>query len=213
MPNPWLQIPIAEYEGHMASPEVGQLRALAELFGEALAVCKPASVALAGVAGGNGLERIDSSVTRRVVGIDINPAYLETARVRYRDLAGLELVCADLAAGPLRLEPVHLVHAALILEHAGTGRCLDNVLALVKRGGELSVVLQLPSLAAQEVATTPYRCMQALKSDFSLVDPALLRAELRKRGFHVVQETHRPLPSGKAFWMGIFSQSSSRKSI
>jgi spermidine synthase len=62
---------------------VEQLDALSELFDEALAHCLPESVLVIGVAGGNGLDRIDSSVTRRVVGIDINPAYLAAVRERY----------------------------------------------------------------------------------------------------------------------------------
>jgi len=37
---------------------------------------------------------------------------------------------------------VELVHAALIFEHAGTGRCLENAISLVSPGGHLSVVTQ-----------------------------------------------------------------------
>jgi len=51
MSNPWLNIPLADYEGHMCSPEVQQLDALSELFGVALGRCLPASVAVLGIAG------------------------------------------------------------------------------------------------------------------------------------------------------------------
>jgi endonuclease/exonuclease/phosphatase family metal-dependent hydrolase len=34
--NPWLYIPVADYEGHMACREVRQLDALADLFAEAV---------------------------------------------------------------------------------------------------------------------------------------------------------------------------------
>lgn len=61
--NPWLSIPLEDYEGHMSSPEVGQLDALAELFGEALEYRRPASVAVLGVADGNGLDRVDPKIT------------------------------------------------------------------------------------------------------------------------------------------------------
>ena len=50
--------------------------------------------------------------------------------------------CADLADMPLSLTPVALVHAALLFEHTGLGRCLENALLLVATGGKLSVVLQ-----------------------------------------------------------------------
>jgi spermidine synthase len=94
--NPWLEVPLGDYESHMSSAGVEQSAALSELFDEALAHCQPESVAVIGIAGGNGLDRIDSSVTRRVVGVDINPAYLDTVRQRYGHMRGLELMCADL---------------------------------------------------------------------------------------------------------------------
>lgn len=59
MSNPWLSIPLAEYEGHMGA--VKQLGALSELFTRALEVCVPDSVAVLGIAGGNGLECLDQT--------------------------------------------------------------------------------------------------------------------------------------------------------
>jgi hypothetical protein len=76
MSNPWLGIPLGDYEGHMGSAEVGQLPVLAELFKCALDHCRPKSVAVLGVAGGNGLEQIDCSITKRIVGVDINRQYI-----------------------------------------------------------------------------------------------------------------------------------------
>ena len=46
-------------------------------------------------------------------------------------MAGLELYCRDLGADNLKLPRVNLVHAALIFEHVGLGRPLDNAVALV----------------------------------------------------------------------------------
>jgi len=98
MPNPWLRIPLDDYEGHMNSDNVRQLEALSDIFQRALDLCLPESVAVLGIAGGNGLDRIDSTITKRVVGLDINPLYLRAVQQRYRALPGLELCCADLAA-------------------------------------------------------------------------------------------------------------------
>jgi len=66
MTNPWLGIPAADYEAHMALPEVGQARALAALFASALEEYAPESLAVPGCATGNGFEHIDASKTRRV---------------------------------------------------------------------------------------------------------------------------------------------------
>jgi SAM-dependent methyltransferase len=206
MSNPWLSIALEEYEGHMGSEDVRQLAALSDLFKRALDLCTPESVAVVGVAGGNGLERVDSTITKRIVGLDINPRYLEAARQRYGTLAGLELYCTDLADLPSSLAPVELVHAALVFEHTGLGRCLENALNLVAPGGKLSVVLQLPSEAEQGVTPTRYSSMQALRDFFALIDISEFRQKLEEKGFHLFHEERRALPVGKAFWLGVFAK-------
>lgn len=206
MPNPWLNVPLADYEGHMSAAGVEQLAPLAGLFAEALGHCgSPDSVALLGIAGGNGLGEIDQQRTRRVVGIDFNPAYLEAAARRFPNLPGLELHCIDLtsAASPA-CAAVRMVHAALLFEHAGTDRCLDNAVALVEPGGYLSVVLQLPSTIEQGVSRTGFASLQTLKPNFRFVDPAWLAAALAARGFTLERQTRQDLPAGKAFLLAIF---------
>ncbi|SPE39412.1 Methyltransferase type 11 [Candidatus Sulfopaludibacter sp. SbA3] len=202
MVNLWLSLPLADYEGHMASPAVQQLGALSDLFAEALEHSRPESVAILGIAGGNGLDRMDGAVTRRIVALDINPSYLDAVRQRYGGIPGLELHCVDLSAQLVDISPVQLVHAALVFEHAGTLRCLENALSLVAAGGALSVVLQLPGESA--VGPSEFSSVQNLKSLFSLLDPAWLQNTLARRGFQLERESRRALPGGKAFWMGIF---------
>jgi len=202
--NPWLAIPLDDYEGHMASAGVEQSEALAELFECALRRTRPESVAILGVAGGNGLRRISPDVTTRVCGLDINPLYLEAVRRRYGGLPGLELHCVDLSKEAVGLDPVRLVHAALIFEHAGLDGCLRNAVSMVAAGGSLSVVLQMPSAQAPGVGASPYPAVQALSGHFRLVEPAQLRAALEGYGFRQTREILRPLPGGKAFWMGVF---------
>jgi hypothetical protein len=204
MSNPWLAIPLADYEGHMEAPEVCQLQTLSSLFAEALAVRRPPSAAILGIAGGNGLDRIDTALTRRIVGLDINPAYLDAVRRRYPDLPGLELHCTDLAGPSIELPPVELVHAALVFEHAGTGRCLENALALLAADGAFSVVLQLPGASEQTVGSSGVASIRSLQSHFSLIDPLGFRGLLRERGLEPVYEAQRAVPGGKALWMGIF---------
>jgi len=203
MPNPWLGVPLADYEGHMDSPEVHQLSALSELFAEALVLCRPESVAVLGIAGGNGLHHVDGAITKRVVGLDVNPSYLEAVRSRYAHPC-LELHCVDLAKHRVDLEPVQMVHAALVFEHAGAGLCLANALSLVALGGALSVVLQLPTETGQNVSVSRFPSMQTLKAEFSLVDPLWLRRTLEERAFRLTHETRRSLATGKGFWMGVF---------
>jgi len=61
--NPWLKIPLNDYEKHMAHPMVGQLELLGNLTKEKLQKYKPESFAIFGICGGNGLEHINNSVT------------------------------------------------------------------------------------------------------------------------------------------------------
>jgi hypothetical protein len=103
MSNPWLSIPLEDYEGHMDSPSVQQLTALSELFKRALDLCLSESVAVLGVAGDNGLEQIDCGTTKRIVGLDINARYLDEVRRRFDALPGLELCRLDLAEHDLSL--------------------------------------------------------------------------------------------------------------
>ena len=204
--HPWLSVPLRDYEEHMNSEPVEQLGALSDLFGEALRECRPESVAILGVAGGNGLEHIDPAVTTRVCGLDINPEYLETVRQRYGAAPGLELHTVDLADRRVELAPVRLVHAALIFEHAGLERCLDNAVNLVAPGGTLSVVLQLPSATEAGVGDTARPSIEALRQHFHLIDCDAFSRQIEARGFRFVRSVRRPLASGKAFWMGLFER-------
>ena len=160
-----------------------QLDVLWELFAEALACCRPSSVAVLGIAGGNGLDHVDPNITKRVVGLDGNPLYLDEVRRRYAGKYVLGLYRVDLAAEPVDMEPLQLVHAALVFEHAGTDLCLENALSLVGPGGSLSTVLQLPSDFEQGVTASQFPSMQRLKDHFSLIDPTCSANRLRNVDF------------------------------
>jgi len=211
MSNPWLTVPLSDYERHMSSARVGQLRVLSDLFGEAVRRCRPESLAILGIAGGNGLDHIDRSHTNRVVGIDLNPTYLEVVRQRYSSLPGLDLLCADLSEQAINLEPVQLVHAALIFEHAGIGRCLENAISMAAPDGNLSVVLQLPAGSGAREIASRFTSIRELKSHFSLISPACFCQALEERGFRMTERTTRALPGCKGFWLGIFSTPSAQR--
>ena len=202
--NPWLGVPLSDYETHMRSAAVGQLEPLAALFSEVLALRQPASVAILGVAGGNGLERIDSAVTTRVVGVDIQPEYLDAVRMRFPDLPGLELMQADLSVDTLTAPPVRLVHAALVFEHAGTTKCLENAIGLVAEGGSLSVVLQLPSELDHAVGSSQVTTVSRFADHFKFVEPEQFSRMVSSRGFRRTHSRTLPVPSGKSFWLGVF---------
>ena len=206
MSNPWLSVPLSDYEGHMQSPGVQQLQPLSELFAQALALRRPASVAIVGIAGGNGLDQIDPATTQRIVGLDINPEYLATVRERYATLQQLELHCVDLTQQRLELARVDLVHVALVFEHTGTGMAFENALDLVAPGGALSVVLQLPGDPGQDVGKSGYDSIQKHSGHFQLIPPETFAKMVGARGFRLAHESRHDVPAGKALWLAVFTR-------
>ena len=86
MKNPWENIDLIAYETHMSSDNVLQLQILNNITKEQLNDYKNTDVTILGIAGGNGLENIDISRTKKVYGIDVNKKYLVICKDRYSDL-------------------------------------------------------------------------------------------------------------------------------
>ena len=208
MPSPWLDIPLADYEGHMSLPGVGQAEMLAAAFGDLLAEHKPHSVTVVGCAGGNGFDRISPGITRRVVGVDINPAYIAAASARYAPLIpGLELYVADIEQPGLSVDPVDLVYAALVFEYVEPEAAFRTLKSLCKPDGILAAVLQLPSPSVAAVSPSPFASVQALGSAMRMVPPALLDAAAVEAGFVPLSSRHLVSPSQKKFLVRVFQQS------
>src|SRR5574337_327833 len=154
--SPWLSIPASDYEAHMSSSAVGQLQYLNGIFRELLVELQPNSVAVLGCATGNGFEHIQPA-TRAVIGVDINPTYLDILRSRFGNrLPGLELVCADIEGCTLESRSLDLIHCALVLEYVNPVIAIEKAAGWLRPGGALSVVLQLPFAGSGPVTETPY---------------------------------------------------------
>jgi SAM-dependent methyltransferase len=200
MNNPWLNIPASDYIGHMSSPEVAQHQALNHLFRDILSSACPRSLLVLGCATGNGFEHIDPAVTSRVVGVDINPAYLQRLVEGFPDPPfGLDLQCRDLSQYAFEPAAFDLVHAALILEYVDWSLLLPRMVAAVKPRGALNVVLQLPSRTRPAVTPTAFTSLRALESIFRFVDPDALIAAAAALGLHVDSRRTERLESAKAF--------------
>jgi hypothetical protein len=187
--NPWLDIPLADYEGHMASPAIGQAPLLADIFAEVLGAWSPESVAVLGCAGGNGFERIDPETTRRLVGIDLNPDYLEQARARFQGrIAGLELHAGDLQTADFGFAPVDLVFAALVFEYVDAAAALPRIRSMLRRDGLLVTIVQLAGRGIPEIGPSPYPGLASLASIMHLVPPETLRSAAARHGFRQIGE-------------------------
>jgi hypothetical protein len=205
MQTPWQDIPLEDYERHMSLPSVGQTKMLADQLERLVGRHRPASIALMGCAGGNGLERIPTSV-ERIVAVDINDHYVAAARKRFADrLANLDLRCADVQSESLQFEPVELIYAALIFEYVDVAATLATLRRNIRCGGTLVALLQLPHTQQQAVSPSPYKSLDKLASALTLVEPDELRAQANAAGFKIGYSETITLPSGKQFLLHAFA--------
>ena len=170
--NAWLDIPLADYEGHMALPQIAQAQLLSDVFSGALNKFSPQSVAVLGCAGGNGFDRISAQITRRVVGIDLNPEYVHETRRRFNDrISALELFVGDIQTDMFDFSPVDLVFAGLIFEYVDVGVVLVNIRSMLTASGKMVTIVQLPNTGIPEVTPSPFSSIRILSSLMRLVPP------------------------------------------
>ena len=200
MRNPWLDIPEADYVGHMSSPTVGQRPVLGRLLGEVLETVLPNVVLVLGGSTGNGLEHVNPTVTSRVVVVDVNPTYLIRLRERFPNPAfELDLWCGDVIEIGLGRQVFDLVHAGLIFEYVEWPVLLPRIAAALRPGGVLSVILQAPSASSPAVTPTPFTSLRKLESLFRFVEPTTLVDAARGEGLNLHARHTEALPAGKSF--------------
>jgi SAM-dependent methyltransferase len=200
MSNPWLEIPEADYVGHMSSPAVGQRPVLSRLLGETLQSVRPHALLVLGCSTGNGLEHIDPAVTSRVVVVDVNPEYLRRLRERFPNpMFTLDVRCGDLTNIELEREAFDMVHAALLFEYLEWPVLLPRVAMALRPGAVLSVILQVPSMSSPAVTPTPFTSLRRLESVFRFVEPTALVEAAGREKLTLNARRTEPLPGGKTF--------------
>jgi SAM-dependent methyltransferase len=204
--SPWLDIPLADYEGHMALPEIAQAQMLADEFTIAVRWHAPSSVAIIGCSGGNGFERLIGTTVERIVGIDINPTYVAAAQARFgTQLPKLALYVADIQDALPSIMPVKLIFAGLIFEYVDLHLAMQNLRGLCAPGGTLVAVLQASSAEVKAVSPSPYRSLQRLAPAMRLRDAQEVQGAAIKAGFAPTTRRSLTLPSGKSFTVMSFN--------
>jgi SAM-dependent methyltransferase len=205
MKNLWLRIPASDYEAHMALPEVAQAQALSKLMASALKEYAPASLVVIGCTTGNGLEHVDPAHTRRVVGVDINAAYLAVLEARFAGkVPCLELIEADITAPDFGFDPVSMAFAALVFEYVDVAAALRNIARCLTPGAILVAVLQLPSPESAPVTSTRYKSLELLAPIMKLVSPSAFSDMCKRLGLQQIKTDSIPLKKGKAFFVGFY---------
>ena len=207
MSNPWLEIPLADYEAHMALPSIGQSRLIADQLEALVRTFRPHSIGIIGCAGGNGLDRLAGTSVSRVVGVDLNPEYIEQTRRRY-EMPGLELYIADIQTAVSLFEPVDLLFVALVLEYVDLDRTMRALWRHCKDDGVLAVISQLPHETMNEVSPSPYTTLSRLAPVMRLISPQELQQRAGHAGFCPEHSSTILSPSGKSFSVDTFRRRS-----
>jgi hypothetical protein len=196
--NPWLEIPLEDYERHMSHHMVGQSHLLNSLTKKYLETIKPETVVFLGIAGGNGLEHIDEQYTKTVIGIDINQDYLDAAFKRYTDrIASLQLLNLDIVKHPECICQADLIWAALILEYTGTEKALAFCGNNIRRGGHIVISIQSNNNRTS-VSATGIESVKKAGTIFSAVDPGALTGKADEAGYKLIGKEENELPNGKS---------------
>jgi hypothetical protein len=205
--SPWLEIPLADYERHMSSPSVAQAALLADTLRRLAETYRPKSLALLGSAGGNGLECIDPLVTRRVVAVDLNAAFLEACAVRHAArFDKFETVHCDLSDGLPFTDPVELAVAALVIEYVELDSFLDYAPSLVTNDGRTAFVFQDHDGRESPVTGSGVLSVQALGQAHSPVDVAKVMDVLQSRGMVVEERRVVASAPGKRFTLLVMAK-------
>lgn len=196
MKNPWEEIPLTDYENHMKLDSVLQLQAMNEMMKGQFDTYPVSSVMILGIAGGNGLERIQKNKFQRVYGVDINPSYLEKAMQRYPELDGLlECLCIDLTDETDRLPPADMVIANLLIEYIGY-ECFQKAVRQVDPK-YVSCIIQI-NTGDSWVSASPYlHVFDGLEQIHHQMEEQALEKAMLEIDYHTIKTLEHMLPNGK----------------
>lgn len=209
MANPWEELPLSDYENHMKLDSVMQLQALNQMMRGQFHAYPARSAMILGVAGGNGLEHIDTGKFQKVYGVDINRTYLQTVQERYPNISHiLECIPLNLMEESNQLPKAELLIANLLIEYIGYD-CFQKAVEHVQPQ-YVSCVIQINADDAW-VSDSPYiHAFDQLDSVHHQIEEASLVHVLKRIGYQLIKRLEHPLPNGKKFVQLDFTHDSQR---
>ena len=198
MHNPWEDIDLNDYEGHMSLDSVHQLQVLNQIMKEQFYSYDVKNIMILGIAGGNGLEHIDKNRFTKVYGVDVNRQFLQESRERYCHLEDVyETICTDLLRGDLQLPTSELLIANLLVEYIGY-ECFQKVVKLVSPR-YISCTIQI-NTGESFVSDSPYlHAFDNLEQVHHQMEEQALVESMLEIGFGVIKRTETRLPNEKKF--------------
>jgi len=198
MSNAWEEVSLEDYENHMKSSAVQQLQALNEIMKSQIYQYDISTVLILGIAGGNGLEHIDTSRIKFVYGIDVNQNYLEVCKEKYRNLKdNLVLKKLDLSSISNDLPVADIIIANLFIEYIGIDMFLKQlskafpqyVSCVIQKNPNIDFISDSPYVKAFDGISTLHRDIEK---------DSLVRA-MSKIGFSLILSQEHVLPNMKEF--------------
>lgn len=196
MNNPWKDISLSDYENHMAMDSVQQLQAMNQMMKGQLNQYEVQSAMILGIAGGNGLEHVDTEKLNKVYGVDINQEYLTITKKRYENLSDtLDCLCIDLASEAEKLPRADMLIANLLIEYIGY-ECFKKVVTVTKPV-YVSCIIQV-NVDDSFVSESPYlHAFDGLVTVHHQMTEQELQNSMNEIDYHLIQVLEHQLPNGK----------------
>ncbi len=196
MKNPWEEIDLEIYEKHMSLGSVYQLQTLNEMTKAQLYIYPIKTAMILGIAGGNGLEHVNSKLFDKVYGVDINIGYLEECQKRYSNLQEtFEPICADLMGAECQLPHADLLIANLLIEYIGYECFQRNVQEVNPQ--YISCIIQV-NTDDSFVSDSPYlHAFDGLDTVHHQMEEKELMAVMAQIGYNMKMIEERDLPNRK----------------
>jgi len=207
--NPWQDITPGDYDAHMSHPNVAQTQMLSRITKEQFGLLPQAQipnayVAILGITNGNGLEHIVSLGIKKVIGIDINEAFLNECRTRFSQIESrLDLFQLDLTTDTAKsieiLSNCDLIIANLLIKHIRLENFMKIIAGLPKRSQIVSCVIQInPDGEALSKSGFEY-VFDGVSKQRESENESLIISSMAENGFNITNRIVYDLPNGKQF--------------
>jgi len=161
-------------------------------------------VAILGITNGNGLEHINLCSIGRVIGIDINQAFLDECQTRYSnltqrlDLHKLDLM-AEIADAINVLSQCELIIANLLIEHIHLENFSKIIAGLPRHKQVVSCVIQVNPDGAIASASGIEHVFDNVVKQVEEGNEKALDVSMKDCGYSMANKTIYDLPNGKHF--------------
>lgn len=194
--NPWKEIKLSDYEGHMNLESVKQLPVLRLMLKDQLETFNIQRAMVLGIAGGAGLEHVAENQMDKLYGVDINEGFLVECHDRFKNLCPmLELINADLMDEDCEIPMADLVICNLVAEYIGYEALLGA--ACKANAKYVSVVIQVNKQQGF-VSDSPYlKAFERLDEVHCLMEEDVLVSKMKDEKFELIYKKTEDLPNGK----------------